>query len=176
LRANINFLESFLATAEERAKEERKLRDEERYLNMLQDVVAARMRALRELPAITYEGGKWDGGDYRVHIHRDEQLKIGEKRVIRTSKAILLFEIAGRDREKVFLRPIGQRRQQVPTEGFLRVDTVAQRRALERQEEAVKTLRGDTAVMPAFETTSPQTRGGGITRVRGAPGSRRPKS
>lgn len=151
LRANINFLETFLATAGDRAKEEQRLRDEERYLNMLQDVVAARMRALRELPTIAYDSGKWDGGDYRVSVHPDEELKLGEKRVIRTNKAIMVFEVARRDRDRSFLRPVGQRRQQVPTEGQLRVDTVAQRRALERQEEAVKSLRADTAVMPALK-------------------------
>lgn len=151
LRANISFIEAFLSTAAERAKAEQKLRDEERYLNMLQDTVGARMRALRQLPSIDYDDGRWDGGDFRVSVHPGELVKLGEKRVIRTTKAILLFEVARRDRDRVFLRPVGQRRQQVPAVGQLRVDTVAQRRSLERQEDAVKTLRGDTAVMPALK-------------------------
>lgn len=51
-RSNIAFLWNYLCTYAEREIEEQRRRDEERYLIMLQDVVAARMRALRYLPAL----------------------------------------------------------------------------------------------------------------------------
>lgn len=149
LRANIGFLESFLLAAEERAQEEQRRRDEERYLNMLQDTVSARMRALRDMPALEYDDGKWDGGDFVVKVIGTHSLRLGEKRVIRTSKAILVLQVSGIQHDRARLRPVGQRRQ-IPSEGLLRVDTVAQRRALERQEEAVKALRSDMAVMPSL--------------------------
>ncbi len=149
LRANVGFLESFLLAAEERAQDEQRRRDEERYLNMLQDTVSARMRALREMPALEYNDGKWDGGEFVVTVVGAHALRPGEKRVIRTSQAVLVLQVSGIQHDRARLRPIGQRRQ-IPAEGVLRVDTVAQRRALERQEEAVKALRSDMAVMPTL--------------------------
>lgn len=149
LRTNISFLESFLLAAEERAQEEQRRRDEERYLNMLQDTVSSRMRALRDMPALEYDDGKWDGGEFVVRVIGVHSLRPGEKRVIRTSQAILVLQVSGIQHDRARLRPIGHRRQ-IPPEGVLRVDTVAQRRALERQEEAVKALRSDMAVMPSL--------------------------
>ena len=74
-------------------------------------------------------------------------LKLGEKRVVRTAKAVLVLQVTRVQYDQAHFLLIGQRRQ-IPSEGVLRVDTGAQRRALERQEEAVKALRSDTAVMP----------------------------
>lgn len=151
LRANVGFLESFLLAAEERAQDEQRRRDEERYLNMLEDSVSSRMRALRDMPALEYEDGRWDGGEFVVKVIGAHSLRTGEKRVIRTSKAILVLQVSGVLHDRARLRPIGQRRQ-IPPEGVLRVDTVAQRRALERQDEAVKALRSDMAVMPSLRS------------------------
>lgn len=147
LRANISFIESFLRSTEVRAKEEQRRRDEERYLNMLQDTVTARMRALRDMPALEYVDGRWDGGEFVVNVVGAHSLKLGEKRVVRTAKAVLVLQVTRVQYDQAHFLLIGQRRQ-IPSEGVLRVDTGAQRRALERQEEAVKALRSDTAVMP----------------------------
>lgn len=149
LRANIGFLESFLLAAEERVQEDQRRRDEERYLNMLQDTVSSRMRALRDMPALGYEDGKWDGGEFVVKVIGVHSLKPGEKRVIRTTNAILVLQVSGIRHDRARLRPIGPRRQ-IPAEGLLRIDTVAQRRALERQEDAIKVLRSDMAVIPSL--------------------------
>lgn len=150
LRANIRFLEDFLDSAAEREDLEQQKRDEERYLNMLQEVVAARVRMLRDLPALPYRDGKWEGGEFTVLLDGEEVIETGEQRIIRVSNGIMVFEVIRVVQDRAYLRPIGQRRAQVPTEGKLQVDTAAQRRALERQEEAVKTLRNNRAVLPAL--------------------------
>jgi KaiC/GvpD/RAD55 family RecA-like ATPase len=151
LRSNVRFLESFLRTAQDRAEQEQKQRDSERFLNLLQDVVLARMRALRELPALRYVDGKWEGGEFSVRIDDYARPAVGEQRVIRATNSILVFEVSRLQQDRVSLRPVGQRRMQVPPEGNLQVDTAAQRRALERQEDAVKTLRSDQAILPSLK-------------------------
>ena len=150
-RANIAFLEGFLASYAEQEAQDQKRRDHERYLTMLQDIVAWRMRALRDLPALEYFDGKWIGGEFAVSI-RDDKIPVqGEQRIIRTSNGLQVLEIVRVVVERVFLRPVGARRGQLPVEGKLQIDTVAQRRALERQEDAVKTLGGDLAVSPSLK-------------------------
>jgi serine/threonine protein kinase/KaiC/GvpD/RAD55 family RecA-like ATPase len=151
LRANVRFLQSFLQTRKQRSEEEQQRRDEERYLNLLQDVVAAHMRELREIPALRYIEGKWEGGEFTIKIDDYGRPSLGEQRVIRSSGAILVFEVARVSQDRVWLRPIGQRRMQVPPDGQLQVDTAAQRRALERQEDALKTLRNDQAVLASLK-------------------------
>jgi serine/threonine protein kinase len=150
LRSNIRFLEEYLATAAEREADEQRRRDEERYLNMLHEVVAARMRMLRELPALDYTDGKWEGGEFTVTLDGEEAPEEGEQRIIRTPSGIMVFEVVRATQGRVRLRSVGQRRAQVPPEGRLQVDTAAQRRALERQDDAVRTLRGGLAVLPAL--------------------------
>lgn len=150
-RANIAFLEDYLRSYADREKEEQKRRDEDRYLIMLQDVVAARMRALRYLPAIEYSDGKWEGGEFALLLGGETVPTNGEKWIIRTAGAVLVFEVVRTARGRTFLRPVGPRRGQPPTVGQLQVDTLAQRRALERQDEAVKALRANMAVLPALK-------------------------
>lgn len=151
LRTNISFLESYLAETGERTEEDQRKRDEERYLNMLQDVIAGRIRMLRELPALQYSDGKWEGGDFSVEIDGEETPETGSRRIIRSSNGIMVFDVVRVFRDRVLLRPIGQRRGQVPPEGKLQVDTLAQKRALERQEDALKTLISDRAVLPSLK-------------------------
>jgi serine/threonine protein kinase len=150
-RASIAFLDGYLSSYADREKEEQKRRDEERYLIMLQDVVAARMRALRYLPAIEYSDGKWEGGEFTVVLGSETLPTSGEKWTIRAAGTVLVFEVVRAARGRTFLRPVGPRRGQPPAAGQLQVDTLAQRRALERQDEAVKTLRENMAVLPALK-------------------------
>ena len=150
-RANIAFLENYLSTYAEREKEEQRRRDEERYLIMLQDIVAARMRALRYLPTLEYSEGKWEGGEFAVSVGGETLPANGEKWIIRGTGGILVFEVVRTTRGRTFLRPVGPRRGAVSPAGTLQVDTLAQRRALERQEEAVKSLRENKAVLPGLK-------------------------
>lgn len=150
-RGNVTFVETFLDAYSARDQEEQKRRDEERYLNMLQDVLASRMRALRHLPALEYSDGKWEGDEFAAVIDSEELPITGEQRIVRGNAGILVFEVTRLNIGRVFLRPLGVRRGQPPTSGLLQVDTVAQRRSLERQEEALKTLRSDLAVSPALK-------------------------
>lgn len=150
-RASITFLENYLSTYAEREKEEQRHRDEERYLIMLQDVVAARMRALRYLPALEYSEGRWEGGEFVVTVGGETLPANGEKWIIRGAGGVLVFEVVRTTRGRTFLRPVGLRRGTASPAGTLQVDTLAQRRALERQEEAVKSLREDMAVLPGLK-------------------------
>jgi hypothetical protein len=150
-RANIAFLEGFLKSYSDREAQEQKRRDEERYLTMLQDIVAWRMRALRDLPALDYFDGKWVGGEFAVSIRGHHIPVNGEQRIIRTASGLQVFEVVRVALERVFLRPIGFRRGQLMAEGKLQIDTVAQRRALERQDDAVKTLGANLAVSPSLK-------------------------
>lgn len=150
-RANLAFLENYLKTYVEREKDEQRRRDEERYLIMLQDVVAARMRALRYLPALEYSEGKWEGGEFVVSVGGETLPANGEKWIFRGSGGVLVFEVVRTTRGRTFLRPVGPRRGTAPPTGTLQVDTLAQRRALQRQEEAVKSLREDMSVLPSLK-------------------------
>lgn len=150
-RTNIAFLENYLSTYVEREREEQRRRDEERYLVMLQDVVAARMRALRYLPTLEYSDGKWEGGEFAVSMGGETLPANGEKWIIRGTGGVLVFEVVRTTRGRTFLRPVGPRRGTVSPAGTLQVDTLAQRRALERQEEAVKSLRENMAVLPSLK-------------------------
>lgn len=150
-RGNIAFLENYLNTYSEREQEEQRRRDEERFLIMLQDVVAARMRALRYLPALEYSEGKWEGGEFVVSVGGETLLANGDKWIIRGTGGVLVLEVVRTTRGRTFLRPVGPRRGTVSPTGTLQVDTLAQRRALERQEEAVKSLRENMAVLPSLK-------------------------
>lgn len=150
-RGNLSFVESFLASVVERDLFEQKRRDDERYLTMLQDVLAARTRTLRELPALKYFEGRWEGGEFSVGVDSEEMPAPGEQRVVRGTNGILVFGVARVAHGRVFLLPIGPRRGQPHPDGLLQVDTNAQRRSIERQEEALKTLCADLAVAPALK-------------------------
>lgn len=151
LRANLSFISSFLDTAVLRAEQEQKARDQERFLIMHADILAARMRTLRDLPAVEYRRGKWVFGDFRVEIVDEETLQPGEQRLIRTTEGVLLFEVIQVTDAKATLRPVGPTRVQTPEDGRLLVDTAAQKKALERQEDAVKILRNEQTVMPELK-------------------------
>lgn len=148
LRTSISFISAYLTEAVLRAEEESRIRDSERFLAMQSEILLARMRVLRDLPTLEYREGRWSGGDFNVQILDESVPETGEQRLIRTSEGILVFEVIRVADERVTLRPIGPTRFQAPVEGKLLVDTVAQRRALERQEEAVKNLRSGQTVMP----------------------------
>lgn len=150
-RANLAFVESYLAEQRHRAIEEQRRKDEERYLTLLQDVVGARMRALRDMPALAYVDGKWVGDLFSVALEGEDVAELGETRVIRTATGLLVFDVDRTVAGRVLLRPAGIRRGQPPANGLLRADTIAQRRALERQEEAIKTLMSDEAVSPSLK-------------------------
>jgi serine/threonine protein kinase len=151
LRANVAFLSAFLMAAVVRAEEEQRAKDRERYLTMQLDVLLARIRALRELPTIEYRDGKWAAGDFNVQVLEDDLPELGEQRIIRTSEGILVFEVTRISEGRITLRSVGPTRFQAPAEGKLLVDTVAQRRALERQEEALKSVRSAQTVMPELK-------------------------
>jgi DNA polymerase III delta prime subunit len=74
----------------------------------------------------------------------------------------LLFEVIQVADARATLRPVGQTRFHAPEEGKLLVDTVAQKKALEKQEEAVKALRAEQTVMPELKRIllSPQSADG----------------
>ena len=150
-RTSIAFLESYLSTYAQREVEEQRRLDEERYLIMLQDVVASKMRALRYLPTLEYSEGKWEGGEFAVSVGGETLPAIGDKWTIRAQGGVLVFEVVRTAHGRTFLRPIGPRRGNAPQVGSLQVDTLAQRRALERQEEAVKLLRDNMAVLPSLK-------------------------
>lgn len=150
IRTHLGFIEDFLKAFIAREQEAQKRRDEDRYLIMLQDILTSRMRALRHLPSIDYTDGKWEGGEFAVVINSDETLLVGEQRIIRHSGGILVFEISRFSRGRTYLRPIGSRKGNPASDGTLQVDTLAQRRALERQEDAIKAIRGDLAVLPSM--------------------------
>ena len=150
-RANIDFLQAYLRSCKERELEEIRRRDSERYLAMLQDIVASRMRALRDLPSIEFTEGRWEGGEFTAEIGTFNIPTSGEKRIVRAGGAILVFEVTGFDRGRLKLRSVGLRNQPPPREGSLQVDTLAQRRALERQDDAVRAIRADMAVLPALK-------------------------
>jgi len=150
-RANLNFLQDYLATASERQHHEEKRRDEERYVLMLQDVVAARIRLLKNLPAINYSDGRWEGGEYSILLDGDEAPASGEHRVIRAMQQIRVMEVNRVVQDRVYLRSIGHQRGQLPVQGLLEVDTVAQKRALERQDDAVKLLLRGLTVLPSLK-------------------------
>lgn len=150
-RTNIAFLENYLSTYEEREKEEQRHRDEERYLVMLQDVVAARMSALRYLPTLEYSEGKWEGGEFALSVGGETLPANGEKWIIRGTGGVLVFEVVRTTRGKTFLRLVSPRRGTISPAGTLQVDTLAQLRALQRQEEAVKSLRENMAVLPSLK-------------------------
>lgn len=75
----------------------------------------------------------------------------GEKWIVRGTGGFFVFEVVRTTRGRTFLRPIGSRRGTAPSAGTLQVDTFAQRRALEHQEEAVKALRENMAVLPGLK-------------------------
>lgn len=150
LRINLNFLETFLETFIAKEQEAQKRQDEERYLIMLQDILLSRMRALRDLPSIEYFDGKWEGGAFSVSVNSEESLPKGDQRIIRYAGGILVFEVTGWTRRRVNLRPVGNRKGNPPSEGLLQVDTLAQRRAFERQDDAIKNIRADLAVLPGL--------------------------
>jgi serine/threonine protein kinase len=152
LRSNLAFIENFLKEYISREQEAQKRLDEDRYLIMLQDILTSRMRSLRHLPSVDYTDGKWEGGEFAVVINSDEVLVVGEQRIIRYAGGILVFEISRFSRGRTYLRPIGIRKGNPSADGTLQVDTLAQRRALERQEDAIKTIRGDMAVLPSLRT------------------------
>lgn len=149
-RANISFLEKYLASYAERELDEQKLRDEERYLSMLQDTIVSRVRALRDLPALEYFDGKWIGGEFAVTVKGNQSPSNGEQRLIRTASGLLVFGIVKVELARVFLRPVGIRKGHPTAEGLLQIDTVAQKRALERQDDAIKTLRENRAASPSL--------------------------
>ncbi len=151
LRVNLAFITSFLTEAVARAEEEQRVRDLERYLAMQLEILLARIRVLRDLPAIEYREGKWAASDFQVQVLDELLPEPGEQRIVRTAEGILLFEVIRVTDERVTLRPVGPTRFQAPSEGKLLVDTAAQRRALERQEEAVKSLRAGQTVMPELK-------------------------
>jgi hypothetical protein len=151
LRTSISFVTSFLTEAVARAEEEQRVRDLERYLSMQLDILLARIRVLRDLPAIEYRDGKWVASDFHVQVIDEELPEPGEQRIVRTAEGILVFEVIRVTDERVTLRSVGPTRFQAPSEGKLLVDTVAQRRALERQEEAIKSLRAGQTVMPELK-------------------------
>ncbi|MFC5497657.1 AAA domain-containing protein [Caenimonas terrae] len=150
-RGSLEFIQRFLSSQKERDDEEQRRKDEERFLNMLQDVLIARTRALRFLPELQYEDGKWDGGEFSVIVDEEHGLLPGERRVIRGTSGVIVFEFVTLALGRVILRPFGAVRGQPPTSGRLQADTAAQRRALERQEDALKTLRDDNAVSPSLK-------------------------
>ena len=61
----------------------------------------------------------------------------GEQRIRPTSAGIFVFAVSRIAQDRVWLRPVGAKRGAMPPEGRLQVDTVAQRRAIERQEESL---------------------------------------
>ena len=64
---------------------------------------------------------------------------------------ITVLEVSRVVQDRVHLRTIGPPRVELPVQGLLEVDTAAQKRALERQEDAVKALRNGQAVLPALK-------------------------
>lgn len=150
LRLNLDFLETFLETYLAREQEAQRRRDEERYLIMLQDILLSRIRALRDMPAVEYFDGRWEGGEFSVILSGEETLPKEDQRIIRYPGGILVLEVMGSSRGRVYLRPVGNRKGNPPVEGLLQVDTLAQRRALERQDDALKNIRADLAVLPGL--------------------------
>ena len=150
-RTSLDFLESFLDEYAEREKQAQKRRDEERYLHMLEDVIAARMRALRNLPAVEYADGKWEQGEYSVVVNGEMLPVVGEKRIVRGTSGFLVFQVASFSSGRVFLRSVGFRRGQPPSSGMLQADTAAQRRALDHQARAVSDLSDELAVSPTLK-------------------------
>lgn len=150
-RAGINFLEAYLQSCTERAVAEQKQRDEERYLIMLEEILDSRLRSLRHLPSISYIDGHWAGGEFAIEVDSTESLEVGVQRIIRSGGTILIFEVTRFSFEDVCLRPVGTHRRPPPSEGELQVDTLAQRRALERQKDALLTLKHNLAVQPALK-------------------------
>jgi hypothetical protein len=150
-RGSLEFIQRFLASQKERDDEEQKRKDDERFLNMLQEVLMARTRALRFLPELSYEDGKWDRGEFSVVVDEEHGLLPGERRVIRGTSGVIVFEVVSLALGRVILRPFGAVRGQPPTSGRLQADTAAQRRALDRQDDALKTLRDDNAVSPSLK-------------------------
>jgi len=150
-RAFLDFLDGILKTLDERQKEERRRRDEERYLVMLQEVIAARTRALRHLPALAYVEGRWEGAEYAVRLDGYEAPETGSRRVIRAGANINVFEVSRVARDRVFLRQVGPVRGTLQAQGILEVDATAQRRALERQDDAIKAVRAEMTAMPGLK-------------------------
>lgn len=150
-RACMDFLSGILETLTERQKEEQRRRDEERYLVMLQEVVAARTRALKDLPALAYVEGRWEGAEFAVRLDGYETPETGGRRVIRAGACINVFEVSRVARDRVFLRQVGPVRGTLQAQGTLEVDITAQRRALERQDDAIKAVRGEMTALPGLK-------------------------
>lgn len=150
-RLSLDFLSGILETLEERQKEEQRRRDEERYLVMLQEVVAARTRALKDLPTLTYIEGRWEGAEYVVRVDGYEPPETGSRRVIRAGANINVFEIRRVARDRIFLRQVGPVRGVLQAQGVLEVDITAQRRALERQDDAIKAVRAEMTALPGLK-------------------------
>jgi hypothetical protein len=168
LTALEGYIESYLA----READEQRRQDEERYLVMLQDVVASRMRALRELQALPYSEGEWAAGEFTAVIESEMTLAIGEQRVVRTEGVILVFQVVRAVAGRIFLAPVNARgAHKPPARGVLEVETVAQRKALERQEEAVKAVRADLAVSAAHKRLLHKPQTAASPELSGRPGS-----
>jgi len=150
-RSTVEFLVSVLQMLRAKKQEEQRRRDDERYMFMLQEVVAARIRALRDMPSLAYFDGHWESSEYVVRLDGDEPPEAGERRVIRFGGSVNVFDVVRTVGGYVHLRPIGASRGGLQAKGVLEVDTAAQRRALERQEEAVKAVWSEKTVLPTLK-------------------------